>query len=83
MHDDVFVLLLAALLCAPLRTPADLVAENPVRRHQLAAVTRLNCKRPRLRGNKLVWLLARLARSNWRQHLVQVRPSGRNAGRSK
>src|SRR5437899_11535403 len=69
------LLLLAALLRAPLRARADLVAENLLLRHQLAVLARPTRRRPRLRaGDKLLWVLARLARRDWRQHVLLVRP---------
>src|SRR5262245_29382408 len=52
-----------------------MVAENLLLRQQLAVLTRPTCKRPRLRaGDRLFWLLARLVRRDWRQHLVLVAP---------
>jgi hypothetical protein len=70
-----FLLLLAALLRATLRTRADVAAENLPLRHQLAVLTRPTPWRPRLRTrDKLLWVLAPLARRDWRQHLVLVRP---------
>ena len=69
------LLLLAALLRAAARDRGDVVAENLLRRHQLAVVTRPTRRRPRLRArDKLVWVLARLVRPDWRRHLVLVRP---------
>jgi transposase InsO family protein len=69
------LLLLSALLRASICARADLVAENLLLRHQLAVLTRPTRRRPRLCArDKLVWLLARLARHDWRQHLVLVRP---------
>jgi transposase InsO family protein len=67
--------LLVALLRAAVRDRADVVAENLLLRHQLTVLTRPTRKRPRLRArDKLLWVLARLARRDWRQHLVLVRP---------
>jgi putative transposase len=69
------VLLLVALLRAVVRGRADLVAENLLLRHQLAVLTRPTRRRPRLRArDKLLWVIARLAGPDWRQHLVLVRP---------
>jgi transposase InsO family protein len=69
------LLLLTALLRATLRARADVAAENLLLRHQLAVLSRPTRRRPRLRtGDKLLWVLARLARCDWRQHLVLVRP---------
>src|SRR5215210_2200094 len=69
------LLLLVAMLRGSLRARADLAAENNLRRHQLAVLTRPTRRRPRLRTrDKLLWVLARLARRDWRQHLVLVRP---------
>jgi transposase InsO family protein len=67
--------LLVALLSAPLRSQADLVAENLLLRHQLLVLTRRTRRRPRLgTRDKLFWVLARFARRDWRHHLVLVRP---------
>jgi hypothetical protein len=69
------LLLLVALLRAAVRDRGDVVAENLLLRHQLAVLTRPTRKRPRLRTrDRAFWLLARLARPAWRQHLVLVRP---------
>jgi putative transposase len=69
------LLLLVALLRAAVRDRNDVVAENLLLRHQLAVLTRPTRKRPRLRTrDRLLWLLARLVRRDWRQHLVLVRP---------
>src|SRR5262245_32164600 len=69
------LLLLVALLRATVCDRGDLVAENVLLRHQLAVLTRPTRKRPRLRaGDKLVWVLARLLRRDWRRHLVVVTP---------
>jgi transposase InsO family protein len=70
-----YVLLLLALLRATVCSRADLAAENLLLRQQLAVLTRPTRKRPRLRArDKLFWLLVRLARREWRRHLVVVRP---------
>jgi hypothetical protein len=69
------LLLLAAFLRSTLRARADVAAENVLLRHQLAVLTRPTRRRPRLRTrDKLLWVLARLARRDWRQHLLLVRP---------
>ena len=69
------LLLLAALLRTAVCDRADLVAENLLLRQQVGALTRPTRKRPRLRArDKLFWLLARLARPDWRRHLLVVRP---------
>jgi putative transposase len=69
------LVLLAALLRASVCARADLVAENVLLRHQRAVLARPTRRRPRLRArDKLLWVLARLARPDWRQHLVVVRP---------
>src|SRR6266536_2819045 len=71
---ELFVLLLGALRAA-LRSRADLVVENLLLRHQLAALTRPGRKRPPLRArDKLLWVLARRLRPDWRRDLVFVRP---------
>jgi transposase InsO family protein len=69
------LLLLHALLRAAVCARAELAAENVLLRHQLAVLTRPTRRRPRLRArDKPVRLLARLVRSDWRRHLVLVRP---------
>ena len=69
------LLLLAGVLRAAVRDRGDVVAENLLLRHQLAVLTRPARRRARLRArDKLVWVLARLVRSDWRQYLVLVRP---------
>src|SRR2546425_9750227 len=70
-----YVLLLVGLFRAMLRSRGDLVAENLLLRHQLAVLTRPTRKRPRLRArDKLVWVIARLVRRDWRKHVLVVRP---------
>src|SRR5262245_18719894 len=70
-----YLLLLLGLFCATVRSRGDLVAENLLLRHQLAILTRPTRKRPRLRTpDRLFWLLARVARRDWRRHLVLVTP---------
>src|SRR5215213_5283166 len=71
---EFFVLLLGALR-ALLSSRADVVAENLLLRHQLAALTRPGRKRPPLRArDKLLWVLARRLCPGWRRHPVLVRP---------
>jgi hypothetical protein len=70
-----YLLLLVALLRATVRDRGGLVAENVLLRQQLAVLTRPTRRCPRLRArDKLFWVLARLARRDWRRHLVLVRP---------
>jgi hypothetical protein len=70
-----YLCLLTALLRATVRDRGDLVAENLLLRQQLSVLTRPTRRVPRLRArDKLFWLLARLARRDWRRHLVLVRP---------
>jgi transposase InsO family protein len=70
-----FLSLLAALLRAQLRSRADLVAENLLLRHQLAALTRTTRKRLRTRTrDRLFWVLVRMLHREWRRHLVFVQP---------
>src|SRR5919202_5646909 len=69
------LLLLVALLRAAVRGRGEVVAETLLLRHQLVVLTRPTRKRPRLRTrDRVIWLLARLIRPDWRQHLVLVRP---------
>jgi len=69
------LLLLVAVLRAAVCDRSALVAENLLLRHQLAVLTRPTRQRPRLRArDKLLWVLARLARRDWRRHLVGVTP---------
>jgi hypothetical protein len=71
---EVFLLLLGTLRAA-LRSRADLVAENLLLRHQLEILARPGRKRPPLRArDKLLWILARRLCTDWRRHLVLVRP---------
>jgi transposase InsO family protein len=70
------VLLLAALRAAGSRH-GDLIAENLLLRHQLAVLTRPTRRRPRVRFrrlDKLLWVLVRRLRGDWRRHLVVVTP---------
>jgi hypothetical protein len=70
-----YLLLLLGLFRATVCSRGDLVAENLLLRHQLAVLTRPTRKRPRLRTpDRLFWLLARVARRDWRRHLVLVTP---------
>jgi transposase len=72
--SELFALLLATLRGA-VRARSDLVAENLLLRHQLAVLTRPTRRKPRLRTrDKLLWLLARRLRRDWRRHLVVVTP---------
>jgi transposase InsO family protein len=67
--------LLLAVLRAALRDRDDLLTENLLLRHQLAVLTRPTRRRPLLRTrDKLLWVLARRLRRDWRRHLVVVRP---------
>src|SRR5262245_314107 len=70
-----YLLLLADLIRAALRSRRELVAENLILRQQLAVLTRPTRKRARLRAHdKLVWVLAGRLVDGWRRHLVLVRP---------
>src|ERR687885_125135 len=70
-----YLLLLLSLARAFVRDREALVAENLLLRHQLAVLTRPTRKRPRLRArDKLLWLVIRALRRDWRRHLVVVRP---------
>jgi transposase InsO family protein len=70
-----YLALLVDLLRATIRRRGDLIAENLLLRQQLAILTRPTRKRASLRPcDKLVWVLARLARRDWRRHLVVVTP---------
>jgi hypothetical protein len=63
------------VLRAALRDRSELLTENLLLRHQLAVLTRPTRRRPRLRArDKLLWVLARRRRRDWRRHLVLVRP---------
>ena len=72
---DLFVLLLAAARAACLQR-SDLVTENLLLRHQLAVRTRPTGRRRVRFGrlDKLLWVLARRLRRDWRRHLVVVTP---------
>jgi putative transposase len=70
-----YLLLAGALLQGILRERRALVIENLLLRQQLAILTRPTRRRPRLGArDKLFWVLARLARRDWRRYLVVVRP---------
>ena len=70
-----YIVLLADLLRALTRTHGDLIAENLLLRQQLAILTPPTRKRSRLRArDRLFWVLVRLARSDWRRHLLVVTP---------
>ena len=72
--SELLALLLASLRAA-VRDRGDLVAENLLLRHQLAALSRPTRQKPRLRRrDRLLWVLARRLRRDWRRHLVLVRP---------
>jgi hypothetical protein len=76
-----YLCFLSALLRATVRDRSDLVAENLLLRQQLAVLTRTTRKRPRLCAqDRLLWLLARLIRRDWRRHLVLVRPERSSGG---
>src|SRR2546425_9376895 len=67
--------LLPALLRAAVRDRSDLVAENVLRRPQLAVLMRPTGKHPRLRArDRLFCLVVGIVRRDWRRHLVLVRP---------
>jgi transposase InsO family protein len=70
------VLLLAALRVAGSRR-GDLIAENLLLRHQHTVLTRPTRRRPRVRFrrlDRLLWVLVRRLRRDWRRHLVVVKP---------
>lgn len=70
-----YLLFLVGLIRAALRGQSDLVAENLLLRQQLAVLARPGRPRPRLRTrHKLVWMLVRSLRRDWRGHLVLARP---------
>ncbi len=73
---DLLLLVLAALRTACCRR-GDLVLENLLLRHQLALLARLTRQRRRVRfrrADKLLWVLVRSLRRDWRRHLVVVTP---------
>ena len=70
---------LLLLLLASLRAAGrgNLVAENLLLRHQLAVLTRPTRRRRRVRFgrlDKLLWVLVRRLRRDWRRHLVVIAP---------
>src|SRR5262245_53294003 len=72
---DLLLVTLAALRAAG-RSRGDLVLENLLLRHQLSVLTRPT-RRPRVRFrrlDKLLWVLARRLRHDWRRYPVVVRP---------
>src|SRR5947209_12129041 len=70
-----YLLLLLSLVRSAVRDREALVAENLLLRHHLAVLTRPTRKRPHLRTrDKLLWVLVRALRRDWRRHLVLVRP---------
>ncbi|MGH2351685.1 MAG: integrase core domain-containing protein [Chloroflexota bacterium] len=72
--SELLALLLATLRDA-VRARSDLVAENLLLRHQLSVLTRPTRRKPRLHTrDRLLWVLARRLRRDWRRHLVLVRP---------
>jgi hypothetical protein len=71
------LLLALATLRAAGRRHADLVLENLLSRHQLAVLTRPTRRRRRVavrRLDKVLWVLMRCVRRDWRRHLVVVTP---------
>ncbi|MGH2350756.1 MAG: integrase core domain-containing protein, partial [Chloroflexota bacterium] len=71
------MLLVLTTLRATCRCRGDLVLENLLLRHQLAVLTRPTRKRRRVAFrclDKLVWVLVRRVRRDWRRHLVVVTP---------
>jgi transposase InsO family protein len=73
---ELFALLLAAVGAA-CRRRSDLIVENLLLRHQLAVLTRPTRQRRRvcIRGlDRLLWVLVRRLRRDWRRHLVVVTP---------
>ncbi len=71
------LLLVSEVLRAACRRRGDLVLENLLLRHQLAVLTRPTRQRRRVpfrRGDKLLWVIVRFLRRDWRRHLVVVTP---------
>ena len=69
--------LLFTTLGASIRPRQDLVLENLLLRHQVAALTRPTRNRPRARlrtWDNLLWILARRWWAGWRKHLAFVTP---------
>src|SRR5262249_2576115 len=78
--EEVFALswLLLTTVLAWVRPRHDLVLENLLLRHQLAALTRPTRTRPRARvhtADNLLWVLARRWCAGWREHLHIVAQS--------
>ena len=74
---ELLLLLLTSVL-ASARPRQDLILENLLLRHQLAALTRPTRTRPRTRlrlWDKLVWVLAHRLCPGWREHLAFVTPA--------
>ena len=70
-----YLRLLVSLFRTVLCSRADLIAENPLLRQQLTALTRPTRRLPRLRSrDKLSWVVIRTVRRDWRQNLILVRP---------
>jgi hypothetical protein len=72
-----FLLLVLATLRAACRRRSDLVLENLLLRHQLAVLTRPTRERRRVafrRLDKVLWVLVRRMRRDWRRHLVVGTP---------
>jgi hypothetical protein len=60
--------LLLAIVRAALRRRTDLLAGNRLLRHRLAVLTRPTRTRPAVRsGDKLLWVVARRLRRDWRR----------------
>ena len=73
---DLLRLVLAALRAA-FRRQGDLVSRTSLLRYQLAVLTRPSRQRRRIlfrQLDKLLWVLARPLRRDWRQHLILVTP---------
>jgi hypothetical protein len=70
-----YLLLVVAFVRAAVGSRAEVAAENLLLCQHLAVLTRPTRKRPRLRRcDKVFWVLARLLRRCWSQHLAVVRP---------
>jgi hypothetical protein len=71
-----FLPLVLATLRAACRRRSDLVLENLLLRHQLAVLTRPTRQRRVAfrRLDKVLWVLVRRMRRDWRRHLVVVTP---------
>src|SRR3712207_7869677 len=70
-----YLVLLVGVFRTVLSSRADLVTENLLLRQQLTILTRPTRRASRLRPrDKLVWVVIRALRRDWRQHLVLVRP---------